>query len=94
MDSTYVLSGARDPRVPRSRLPCSRPKINFKNTNIDIDHTLGTQLGARATDGTAAVGARTMGQLTIVHIVYPSYHQGFPRELQTIADGGDGLAEG
>jgi hypothetical protein len=89
MDSTHLLSGGRDSRGPRFR-----PKNNFNKTNIDIDHNLGTQLGARATDGTAAVGARTMGPMTIVHMVHPSWHQGFLRDFQTIADGGEGNAEG
>jgi hypothetical protein len=90
MDSTYLLSGGCDSRGPRSR---SKNNYYSKTTN-DIDQNLGTQLGTRATDGTAAVGARTMAPMTIVHMVHPTWHQAFLRDFQTMADGGEGNAEG
>jgi hypothetical protein len=89
MDSNHGFSGGRDSRGSRFRL-----KSDNDSKTLDNEMTQSAELGSRATNGKAAVGARTTIPMTIVNMVLPSMHQAFLREFQMLADGGEGTAEG
>jgi hypothetical protein len=81
-----VLSG-----VHRGRRSSSYHGV-IKNGDTETSAELG--IGARATNGKAAVGAQTLHGMTIVDMANPAHNQTFLRGLQTHADSTIGLAEG